>query len=240
MVAIDDVQIYYEIYGSGAPLLLLHGGLGYVEQWENQIPAFAETYQVIAMDSRGHGRSTLTAKPLDYHLMALDVVALLDHLGIEQVDVVGFSDGGNIGLDLAINHPDRVGKIVAYGANYSADGVKPSVDTDPKLGAYFESTAVAYQKLSAEPERWDEFLGNVLNMWGHDVHFTPEQLGTISTPILVLDGDNDEAIKTEHTEEMASLIPTATLHLLPGTGHFAMTEKAEEFNQVVLDYLSGE
>ncbi|MEZ4658189.1 MAG: alpha/beta hydrolase [Caldilineaceae bacterium] len=235
---INGIQIYYEIHGEGEPLILLHGGLGNSDYWSEQIPVFAQHYRVIAMDSRGHGRSSFDETPIGYDLMMSDVLALMDYLGVEKADLLGWSDGGIIGLDLAINHPERMNRIVAYGANYIPEGVREDVGENATFSAYIEKAAADYQKLSPAPERWDEFLNNIGNMWATEPNFTPEQLGAITTPILVLDGENEEAIKTEHTIDMAGLIPGAELILIPETGHFAMWEKTEEFNQIVLDYLA--
>lgn len=235
---INGIQLYYEIHGSGAPLILIHGGLGNAGYWSNQIPVFAEHYQVIALDSRGHGRSTFTDEPITYDLMTSDVLALMDFLKIDKADIVGWSDGGIIGLNLAINHPERVNRIVAYGANYNPSGVRSDIGESERFNAYIEQCAADYQTLSPAPERWDEFLNNIGNMWATEPNFTPEQLGAITTPILILDGKEEEAIDTNHTKEMADLIPGAVLQLIPGVGHFAMLDKAETFNHIVLDFLA--
>jgi len=235
---VNDIQMYYEIHGEGQPLILLHGGLGNAGYWENQIPVFAEKYKVIAVDSRGHGRSTFSEQPISYALMASDVVALMDYLGIKKAHILGWSDGGIIGLYLAINHPDRLNKVIAYGANYNPSGVRTDIGESEKFNNYIKKAAKDYQTLSPDPTRWDAFLENIGQMWASEPNFTAEQLGSITVPMLILDGDNDEAIYTEHTKEMAGLIPTAKLTLIPGTGHFAMWEKPEEFNKIVLDYLA--
>ncbi|MEW5958706.1 MAG: alpha/beta hydrolase [Chloroflexota bacterium] len=238
MAPVNDIQMYYAIYGEGEPLILLHGGLGNSDYWENQIAPFSEKYKVIAVDSRGHGRSTVSEQPIDYSLMASDVLTLMDYLGLEKANLVGWSDGGIIGLDLAINHPERLNKVVAYGANYNTSGVRADIGENEKFNAYIEKTVEDYQKLSPDPSRWEAFLENISTMWATEPDFTPEQLGRITVPLLVLDGEEEEAIITEHTVEMAGLIPTAELILIPGTGHFAMWEKPEEFNQIILDYLA--
>ena len=237
-VALNGIQVYYEIHGDGEPLILLHGGLGNSDYWEKQVPVFSEQYQVILMDSRGHGRSTFDETPIGYSLMASDVLALMDHLGIEKASLVGWSDGGIIGLELAINHPNRMEKIIAYGANFQPDGVRPDIDDNEIFNAYIEKATVDYEALSPEPERLDEFFDNIGRMWATEPNFSPEQLGSITVPILVLDGEDEEAILTEHTVEMAGMIPGAELILMPGTGHFAMWEQPEEFNQIVLNYLN--
>lgn len=235
---VNDIQMYYEIYGEGEPLILLHGGLGNTGYWEKQVPVFSEKYKLIVIDSRGHGRSTCTEQPIGYSLMASDVMALMDYLGIEKASILGWSDGGIIGLEMAINHPERLHKLIAYGANYTTSGVRADIGEDETFNTYIAKACEDYPKLSPDPSQWDAFLENIDHMWASEPNFTPEQLNKINIPILVLDGDDDEAIYTEHTKKMAGLIPTAKLLLIPGTGHFAMWEKPEEFNQIVLDYLS--
>jgi pimeloyl-ACP methyl ester carboxylesterase len=239
MAPVNDIEMYYATYGDPAnePLLLLHGGLGNADYFVNQIPAFAERYYVIAADSRGHGRSTMSEQQIGYALMASDVLALLDFLKIESTHLVGWSDGGIIGLDIAINHPDRLKKLVAYGANYNPSGVRADVGDSERFNAYVEMAAGDYVKLSPTPDGFDAFIANISNMWATEPNFTAEQLGSITTPTLILDGILEEAIYPEHALEMAKLIPTADLLLMSDIGHFAMWDKTEEFNHIVLDYL---
>ena len=236
-VALNGIELYYEVHGRGEPLILIHGGLGNAGYWSNQIEAFAKKYQVIALDSRGHGRSTFNEEPISYALMTSDVLALMDYLEIAKADIVGWSDGGIIGLELAINHPDRVNRIVAYGANYDPSGVRSDIGESERFNAYIEQAAADYQTLSPDPTRWDAFLENIGNMWATEPNYTPAQLSAITTPMLILDGKEEEAIDTDHTKLMADLIPGADLHLIASTGHFAMLEKPAEFNEIVLDYL---
>ena len=120
---VNGINLYYASIGHGSPVVLLHGGLSNSDYWGNQIKALAPHHTVIVMDSRGHGRSTRDARPYGYDLMADDVVALLDTLHIAKADVVGWSDGAILGLDLAIRHPDRVGKVLAFAANTVTSGV---------------------------------------------------------------------------------------------------------------------
>lgn len=236
---INGIDIYYEVYGEGTgdPVILLHGGLSNGDHFVNQIPALAEDHEVIVMDSRGHGRSSFDDTPISYEVMAADVLGLLDHLGIDKASIVGWSDGGIIGLEIAIHNPERLNKVVAYGANFDPSGVRPDIGENAYFNAYIERAAEEYQGLSPAPERWDEFLANISNTWATQPNYTEEQLQGITTPILVLDGEDEEAIDIDHARQMASLIPTAELILMPGTGHFAMFEQPEEFNRIVLDYL---
>ena len=239
MAPINDVELYYEIHGNGTPLILLHGGLGHSGHWENQLPVLTEHYKVIAVDSRGHGRSTMTEQQISYALMTADIVALMDFLKIGKAHVLGWSDGGIIGLDLAINHPDRLIKVIASGANYNPSGLRADALENEKVKAYIGKAMEDYQELSPDPTGWDAFLENIGQMWASEPNFTAEQLGSIATPVLLLDGESDEGIYTEHTIEMASLIPTAQLIFIPGTGHFGMWEKPVEINNAILGFLAN-
>lgn len=237
-VQINGADIYYAVYGQGDPVILLHGGLANGTYWANQIPEFAEKYQLIVMDSRGHGRSSFDEQPISYELMASDVLGLMDHLGLQKADIVGWSDDGILGLEIAINHPERLNRVVAYGANFDPTGVRLDIGTNARFNAYIEQASKDYQTTSPAPERWDEFLANIGNMWATQPNYTEDQLKAITTPFLILDGQEEEAIDLNQTKLMALLIPGAELTLMPGTGHFAMFEKPDLFNQIVLDYLA--
>lgn len=234
---VNGAEIYYTIHGSGDPLVLLHGGLGNTEYWGGQIAAFSAKYKVINIASRGHGRSTRDDQAYSYHLMASDVLAVMDILSIKKASIVGWSDGGNIGLDIAINNPDRLIKLFAFGANFNPSGVKPSVETDATFGAYVERTAADYSRLSKTPKQFDAFVAQISEMWATQPNFTPEQLKSIRVPVGVADGEYDEAIDYKHTKKMAALIPGSTLIILPNISHFAMWQDPETFNASVLKYL---
>lgn len=238
MAPVNDIEMYYAVYGEGEPLILLHGGLGNANYFANQIPAFAEHYKVIAVDSRGHGRSTVSETPIGYSLMASDVLALMDYLKIDSAYLVGWSDGGIIGLDIAIHHPERLKKLVAYGANYVPSGVKSDIGDSVIFNAYIERALADYATLSPAPENVDAFLENIGNMWATEPNFTKEEMQGITVPTLILDGWQEEAIYPAHDYEMAELIPGAELTLMPGVGHFAMFATPEMFNSIVLNYLS--
>ncbi len=239
MADVNGIKLYYAIYGSGPPLLMLHGGLGHSDVWGNQIPAFAEKYKVIAVDSRGHGRSTRDAQPFGYDLMTDDVVALMDKLGIDKASIVGWSDGGIIGLDMAIRHPERLDKLFAFGANYNLSGLKDGIDKDPTFNAYIERAGKDYERLSPTPTEYAAFVDAIAKMWYSQPDFSKDQMKAIKSPVAIADGEHDEAIRREHTEEMASLIPGAKLVILPDVSHFAFWQNPELFNKAVLDFLAG-
>jgi pimeloyl-ACP methyl ester carboxylesterase len=151
-VETQGARLYYAVAGNGSPVLLLHGGLGSSDDWGYQVTALAAHHTVILMDSRGQGRSTHGARPFTYELMADDVVALLDALKIGRVDVVGWSDGANIGLDLAMRHPTRIGKLFAFGANASVSGMRGDSEENPILPPLMAHMGADYARLSPTPK----------------------------------------------------------------------------------------
>ena len=239
MAPVNDIQMYYALYGDGEPVLLIHGGLGNADVWGFQVPALAESRKVIVADSRGHGRSTRSEKPFGYELMADDYLALLDHLGIDKVALVGWSDGGIIGLDIAIRHPERLSRLFAFAANCTPEGVKASVAGDPTFNAYIEQAGQDYARVSPTPGEYDAFVEQISQMWATEPNYTKAQLAAITVPTVIFDGDHDEAIEPAHTAEMAELIPGAELVIMKAASHFAMWQHPEEFNAIVLDFLAG-
>ena len=237
MAPVNGVELYYEIHGEGTPLILLHGGLGHSGHWKNQLDALSDHYKVVTVDSRGHGRSTMTDQQMSYSLMTSDVIALMDFLEIPKANILGWSDGGNIALHLAIHHPERLIKVIASGANFNPSGVRPDVGENEKFVSYIGKTMEEYQELSPDPTNWEGFFGNIGQMWATEPNLTADQLGSISIPVLLLDGESDEAIFTEHTREMAGLIPTSELLFVSGTGHFGFWEKPAEMNRAILEFL---
>jgi pimeloyl-ACP methyl ester carboxylesterase len=234
----NGISIYYAVYGEGPPVVLIHGGLVNSDWWGNQVSALAAHHTVILMDSRGHGRSTRDARPYSYDLMADDVAALLDALKLQKADIVGWSDGAVVGLDLAIRHPDRVGKVVAFGANTVTSGMKDDVDKNPTVNSAMTRAQQQYESYSATPKEYQAFFDQILKMWADQPNWTDAQLRAITAPVLVMDGDHDEMIKREHTEYIAATIPGAGLLILPNASHFAFLQDPELFNDAILDFLS--
>ena len=173
-----DVRIYFETYGAGAPVLVLHGGLGSLEDMRHQIRALAATRFVVAADSRGHGRSTDSDAPLSYALMATDMLKLLDALKIDRTDIVGWSDGGIVGLELAMTHPERVGRLVVISANYDVDGLRDK----PVAGAEIPRPRGAQWSDEKGGEGWAEFYRKVVRLWQTQPHYTMSELARINAP----------------------------------------------------------
>jgi pimeloyl-ACP methyl ester carboxylesterase len=237
---VNGISIYYAVYGHGSPVIFLHGGLANTDYWGNQVAAVAAHHTVILMDSRGHGRSTRDARPYGYDLMADDVVALMDALKIPRADIVGWSDGGIIGIDLAMRHKDRVGKVFAFAANTLTSGVKDGVEKNPTFAAYIERAGREYAARSAAPTQYKAFVDQISQMWAEQPNWTEARLQAIDTPILVVDGDHDEAIKREHTEYIAATIPHAGLLILPNVSHFAFLQDPGLFNYAILHFLGDD
>jgi pimeloyl-ACP methyl ester carboxylesterase len=234
---VNGINLYYATIGHGPPVVLLHGGLSNSDYWGHQIKALAPHHTVIIVDSRGHGRSTRDERPYGYDLMADDVVALLDTLHIAKADIVGWSDGGILGIDLALRHPDRIGKVFAFAANTVTSGVQEGVEKNPTFARFIERAGHEYAKLSATPKEYDAFVAKISKMWETEPNWTDAQLQSIHTPVLVADGDHDEAIKRAHTEYIAATIPGAGLLILPNTSHFAFLQDPTLFNEALLHFL---
>ncbi len=236
---VNGIEMYYATYGAGDPVLLIHGGLGHADIWASQVAELMKTHKVIVADSRGHGRTTRDAQPFGYELMSSDYLALLDHLKIDKVALVGWSDGGIIGLDIAMSHPERLTKLFAHAANVTVEGVAPGVETNKTFAAYIERSGKDYAKLSKTPDQYEAFVGDIVKMWMSQPAWTKEQLSKITTPTAIVVGDHDEAIKRDHTDYMASAIPGAQLVILPNVSHFAMLQAPDEYTKAVTDFIDA-
>jgi pimeloyl-ACP methyl ester carboxylesterase len=223
--AVNGLNMYYEVHGEGPLLLLLHGGLGSIpERW---IPFFAPQFRVIAIEQMGHGRTAdLMDRPFHYHNMAEDTVELTRQLGIETFSVIGYSDGGIIGLDIAIHHPERVTKLVVTGANCSTDGyTAENLEWVRSFDPNAEPVSDAYARLSPDgADHWPILLGRLKPMWMVEPSLTREQLQSIEAPTLIIVGDGD-IVTPEHAVEMFRTIPGAQLCVVPHAGHGVMPKE---------------
>jgi len=237
---IRGIRMYYELHGSGPPLLLLHGGAGNGMQFEQQVPTFALTHRLIVPDCCAQGRTTDRPGPLSYHAMAEDMIALLDRLGLKRVDVMGWSDGGDIGLDMAMHHADRVGRLVTFGANFRADGLNEQdvawgrTATADSFGAGMRE---GWTKLNPQPEHYVEAMNKILDMWRTQPQWTEADLGRIRAKCLVCAGEHD-VVRPEHTAALARAIPGAQVWIVPGASHSAMIERPDLVNPKVLEFLA--
>lgn len=237
----DGVRIVYDVIGEGEPILLLHGGSADSTWWGELVPVLAERHTVVTIDSRGHGRSSFDDRQITYRRMADDTLAVLDRLNIDRAGIVGWSDGAIIALDIALRQPERLDRVVAYGVNFDLSGYRDSA-AEPKTSAgaerFIAENPGRYQEQSPHPERWDEVLANLRTMWTTEPNWTADEMRSIRTPVLVLDGLDEEVIDIEHVRLLAELLPNGTLELMPGTGHFAMIDQPKEFTRIVSEYLA--
>ncbi|UWU78595.1 alpha/beta hydrolase [Bradyrhizobium huanghuaihaiense] len=233
---VNGIKVWYAVFGRGEPVLLLHGGLANANYWGHQVRALQRHYQVIVMESRGHGRSSRNQEPYGYDRMASDVIGLLDHLEIKKAAIVGWSDGAIIGLDIAMKHPERVSRLFAFAANSDPSGVA-DIAASEVFNAYIARAGEEYKRLSPTPTQYKSFVDEITKMWESQPKWTASDLAGIKVPTWIVDGDHDEAIKRENTEFMAANIPGAGLLIQPEVSHFSFLQDPEQFNEDVLRFL---
>ena len=223
--AVNRLNMYYEVHGEGPPLLLLHGGTSSIPtKW---IPYFSGQFRVIAMEQMGHGRTAdVIDRPFHFHDMAEDTVELMRQLGIESAVIVGYSDGGIIGIDMAIHHPERVTKLAVTGANSRTDGYTPeNLEWARTFKPADLPVSDAYARLSPDgPDHWPIVLERLQRMWPVEPNFKREEMQSIKAPTLIIIGDGD-IVTPEHAVEMFRTIPRAQLCVVPHAGHGAMPKE---------------
>lgn len=222
---INGFKMYYEIYGTGEPLVLLHGNGGSIKGHTRRIEYFKQKFQVIAIDSRGHGKSIDDSnKQLNYVQMADDVSVLLDSLKIKNANIWGQSDGGILGLLLAINHPDKTAKVAAFGAN-----IFPG-----KKAIFNEIDQMVMDTLKATK---DPHTKNLYTLLAYQPNISEKDLQKIKCPVLIMSGDRD-VIRLEHSIKIFNNIENSNFFVMPGATHFGAYEKPELFNLVLMSFFS--
>jgi pimeloyl-ACP methyl ester carboxylesterase len=191
------------------------------------------------MDTRGHGRSPVMSHTFTYGAFAEDVVRLLDFLNVPVVSIVGWSDGGVTGLQLAMTAPSRVSKLFAFGANATPAGYAPNGSRSRVFAEFASRCRTEYVRLSPHPERWPQLVNGLGPMWRTEPNFTRPMLAAVKVPTAISAGEYDEIIRREHTEQMARDIPGARLLIQPAVSHFAMLQNAPRFNRTVIEFLKG-
>jgi pimeloyl-ACP methyl ester carboxylesterase len=235
LAPVNGIHLWYAEFGTGKPVIFLHGGLANANYWGHQVRALESHYRVIVLDSRGHGRSTRTNTPLSYTLMAADVLALMDYLQVRNAALVGWSDGAIVGLEIVLRHPERVTKLFAFGANSNPGAL--ILTPHPSDRAFFEEAMRQYRALSPTPQGFKSLLMDDEKMSSREPHFTALQLRTIKVPTWIVAGDHDQSIERSDTDFMAAQIPGAYELILPGVGHDAPLQDPAFFSAALLHFM---
>jgi pimeloyl-ACP methyl ester carboxylesterase len=241
--AVGDAKIYYEVYGSGKPVVLLHGGLfGYINEYSLLIPVLAKKYKVIAIGTRGHGKSEIGTKPFSYPQFADDAYQVIRKVTNDSVRLVGFSDGADQGYYLATKHPEAVSKFVAIGGNWGVGDFSGDAKSfmDNLDGKSFEKKFGGFvserQKLMPDPFRFAEFVDKLAAVWKQNVYVTPEVIGAISCPTMIMAGEAD-GCPVERYVEMYRKLKRGSLAIIPESDHLVLMNKPKLVEEIVLAYL---
>ena len=257
---VNGINLYYETHGEGRPMILLHGGLVSGEMFGPILPALAENHRVIAVDLQGHGRTADIDRPLDIRLMADDIAALIDHLGLDRPDVVGYSLGGGVAFFTAVNHPEKVGKLVMASANIRRDAIPAEMlaqqgQVSAAAAEFMKDTPMyeLYQRVAPRPEDFGRLLDKVGEAMARDFDFS-EQVRGLKVPTLIVAADADMA-PPSHFVEVFKLLDGGlrdggwmgegrpkgghALAILPGLTHYNLGV-SPLFAAVTLDFLDGQ
>jgi pimeloyl-ACP methyl ester carboxylesterase len=241
---VNGLQLYYEIHGGpskeGIPLVLLHGGGSTIEtSFAKLIPLVSKSRQVIAFEQQGHGHTADVDRPFSFGQSAEDTVALLHHLHVARADILGYSNGGHIALEIALRHPEVVRSLILESVFFSRDG------TDPQFWQGFDHAKLddmppelkkAYVATAPHPEQLPTFFVKSVQRMREFKGWTPDQLRSIRVPTLLVLGDRD-IVRVEHAAQMQHLFPDARLAVLPAADHLAMTRRAGYVGQLVNEFL---
>jgi pimeloyl-ACP methyl ester carboxylesterase len=254
---VNGLKLYYEIHGTGRPLVLLHGGFGTIAgMFDQLLPPLAATRQVIAVELQGHGHTADIDRPLRYELLADDIAALLRHLGLAQADLCGYSLGGGVALQTAIRHPQLVGKLVLISTVgkrqgwYAEDSAAMATMT-AEVGATWVGSPMhaAYAGAAPHPEDWPVLVGKMGDLLREDYDWS-EAIAAIPAPTLIVAGDAD-GVRLTHAVEMLGLrgaakavsfmdpLPTSQLAILPGTTHLSILTRADLLPPIILSFLDS-
>ena len=257
---VNGINLYYETHGSGRPMILLHGGLGSGEMFGPILPALAKEHQVIAVDLQGHGRTADIDRPIDIRLMADDIAALIDQLGLEKPDVVGYSLGGGVALQTAAKYPDKIGKLVAVSINTRPDALDPALraqqgQVNASAMAFMKDTPMyeLYQRVAPRPQDFPRLLDKIGESMKKDFDYT-DDVRNLKVPTLLVSADADMA-PPSHSVEVFKLLDGGlrdggwmgenrpkgghALAILPGLTHYNIFA-SPLFAAVTLDFLDNQ
>jgi pimeloyl-ACP methyl ester carboxylesterase len=249
---VKGFKLYYEELGKGPPLILIHGGISTSRSgWEPCYEIFAEHFRVIALDSRGHGKSENPSKELTYRLMADDTVAFMEELGLENPLVCGWSDGGQIALEIGIEYPEATKALVAGGvlsemSDHYVEGMRAwglngpgNVDVQ-KLQETVPEFAASLKEIHSHvygEDYWKELLAISSNMWFNPDSFPQERTRKIATSTLIIQGDRDEAVPLDDAVKIFKMLPKGELAIIAGAGHDGILTQAPKFAGAIIEFL---
>jgi pimeloyl-ACP methyl ester carboxylesterase len=252
---VNGLQMYYEEHGSGQPLVLLHGNLSTIGvDFGGIIPPLAKSRRVIGVEQQAHGHTADIDRPLTIQQWAEDTVALLGHLGIEQADLFGYSSGSAVALQIAIEHPELVGKLVLASTSYRLDGLHPGLmdglqqlQPEHLAGTPFEQD---YARVAPNPDDWPALIEKIKQMDTTLPEWTAEDLKSIAAPTMLIIGDSD-IVQPEHIVEMFRLfgggvigdlvgLPRSRLAVLPGTTHVTLVQRTDWLSSMVGEFLEAQ
>ncbi len=251
---VHGLKMYYEVHGTGQPLVLLHGGLSAIgTSFGKLLPGLARGRQIIAIEQQAHGHTADIDRPLNYRHMANDTVALLSHIGIERADFFGYSIGAGIAIEIAIEHPSLVRKLVLATPIFTADGFHPGVlagmeflQPEHLAGSPFQEE---YARIAPKPQEWPRLIARVKQLNRDFVDWSPEAIASIKAPTLLIAGDSD-IVRPEHVVELFRLLgggvpgdntglPQSQLAVLPGTTHITLVERADWLVSMITQFLDA-
>ncbi len=222
-----DARIYYEVYGEGRPVVLLHGGFAYIDQYRKYIPVLSKNHKVIAIASRGYGKSEIGARKFTYALFAEDVKAVLQKETQEKAIIIGFSDGAVTSYLVAAKYPEIVSKVVAMGgcldkSGYTEEGFQWLKNFN---SAEFASYRPDFKSIMPQPERWDELIENLRGLWSETNILAFDDLKNIECPVLLMAGDRDIYSRPEHMADIYRHLPDAQLAIVPNSKHIDVSPR---------------
>lgn len=250
---VNGLNMYYEIHGSGAPLVVLHGSFMTIELMGKLIPSLAQSRQVIAVELQGHGHTADVDRPFSYEQLADDVAALIRHLGVAPADLYGYSLGGGVALMVALRHPELARKLVLVSASYTTDGSYPEVlstieqiKPEMLIGTPWQA---AYTKVAPNPDAFPALISRLVEMDKLPYTWPAEAVQALAAPTLIVIGDSD-GIRPEHAVELFRLrgggrfgdiagLPASQLAILPGTTHLGILERADFIVAMVTPFLDA-
>ena len=254
-VSVNGLDMYYEIHGKGQPLVLLHGAFsGIGSSFGNMIPGLAKHRQVVGFELQGHGRTADIDRPLTVEGMADDVAAALPELGIEQADILGYSNGGSVALHFATRHPQMVRKLVLMWISYTMSGIHPGLmegmgEMKPEM-MHGSPWHEEYMRIAPRPEDFNRLFQKKTEMDRHIKDFSEEAIRGIKAPTLLMIGDSD-LVRPEHAVEFFRLLgggvfgdmppglPNSQLAILPGTSHVGMVDRADWLVSMINEFLDA-